>query len=88
MNATNRRLTGKGPQLNGQMKSPWITLTDSDLARLGGRRQEIIQVLRQWHGYGRIRANRAFSYWLNSHSPVHMPPTYEATQDDPGESNI
>ena len=82
MNATNNRLTGKGPQLNGQMKSPWITLTDNDLARLGGRRQEIIQVLRQWHGYGRIRANRAFSYWLNSHSPTHIPRAQDSALTD------
>jgi hypothetical protein len=80
MNATKNHLPGRGPQLNGHMESPWITLTDNDLARLGGHRQEIILVLRQWHGYGRIRANRAFSYWLNSHSPARIPPAQDSTQ--------
>ena len=42
--------------------------TAEDIARLSAKREEIIMVLRLWHGYGRIAADRAFSSWLYHNS--------------------
>ena len=60
-------------ELKREVKQPLGQLTPQDLARLSAKHEEIIVVLRSWHGYGRIAADRALSNWLyhNSLSPVY-----------------
>jgi len=55
-------------ELISQGKQPPGTLTAEDIVRLSAKREEIIMVLRLWHGYGRIAADRAFSNWLYHNS--------------------
>ena len=55
-------------ELKSQVKQPPGKLTAEDIARLSAKREEIIMVLRLWHGYGRIAADRAFSSWLYHNS--------------------
>ena len=55
-------------ELISQVKQPPGKLTAEDIARLSAKREEIIMVLRLWHGYGRIAADRAFSNWLYDHA--------------------
>ena len=59
-------------ELKSEVKQPLGQLTPQDLARLSAKREEIIMLLRLWHGYGRIAANRTLSNWLvhNSLPPV------------------
>ena len=51
-------------ELTRPLKQPPGKLTAEDIARLSAKREEIIMVLRLWHGYSRIAADRAFSNWL------------------------
>jgi hypothetical protein len=59
-------------ELKSEVKQPLGQLAPQDLARLNAKHEEIIMVLRLWHGYGRIAADRALSNWLycNSLPPV------------------
>jgi hypothetical protein len=57
--------------LPGQTPPEWVKLTTEDVARLSGKREEMILVLRGWHGYGRLRADRAINNWLYNHGPTH-----------------
>ena len=61
--------------LTSQVKQPPGKLTAEDIVRLSARREEIIMVLRLWHGYGRIAADRSFSNWLYHNS---LPPSHRA----------
>lgn len=58
-------------ELNSQIKPSTGTLTAEDVARLSAKREEIIQMLRLWHGYGRVAADRVLSNWLYQNSPPH-----------------
>jgi hypothetical protein len=60
-------------ELKSEIKQPMGQLTPQDLARFSAKREEIIMVLRSWHGYGRIAANRTLSNWLVHNS---LPPVY------------
>ena len=60
-------------ELKSEVKQPLGQLTPQDIARLSAKREEIIMVLRLWHGYGRIAADRALSNWLIHNS---LPPVY------------
>ena len=62
-------------ELTSEVKQPMSQLTPQDLARLSAKREEIIMVLRLWHGYSRIVADRALSNWLHLNS---LPPTHRA----------
>ena len=70
----------KRPELKNQVQEQWGKLTDEDIARLSSKREEIVMVLRQWHGYGRIRADRAFSNWLYHNSLPHPHRAEDSTQ--------
>ena len=59
--------------LKGQVKQLPGKLTAEDIARLSAKREEIIMVLRLWHGYGRMAADQALSKWLYHNS---LPPVY------------
>jgi hypothetical protein len=59
-------------ELKSEVKQPMGQLTPQDLARLNAKREEIIMVLRLWHGYGRIAADRALISWLYHNS---LPPS-------------
>jgi hypothetical protein len=55
-------------ELTSPMKQPPGKLTAEDIARLSAKREEIIMVLRLWHGYSRLVADRALSHWLHLNS--------------------
>ena len=65
-------------ELKSEVKQPMGQLTPQDLARLSAKREEIIMVLRLWHGYGRIAADRALSNWLYHNS---LPPSQPVSAD-------
>ena len=45
---------------------PTVVRAPSSIAR-----SRMILVLRGWHGYGRLRADRAINNWLYNHGPTH-----------------
>jgi hypothetical protein len=67
-------------ELKREVKQPLGQLTLQDLARLNAKHEEIIMVLRFWHGYGRMAADRSLSNWLNHNS---LPPVYRDEDASP-----
>jgi hypothetical protein len=64
---TKDSLPGKRPEIKDQTKQPWVKLSGEDMARLNNKRAELSVVLRQWHRYSRMQADRVISNWLYNH---------------------
>jgi hypothetical protein len=64
MDLIRNSLQDQRSELTSPLKQPPGKLTAEDIARLSAKREEIIMVLRHWHGYSRIVADRALSNWL------------------------
>lgn len=47
-------------------------LTAADIARLNAKHDEIIMLLRLWHGYGLMAADQALSHWMYHNSRPHI----------------
>ena len=64
MDATQDILQGKWPELKGQAKQQWGKLTDDDIQRLSGKTEDLIGVLQQRYGYGKVQAEMEINNWL------------------------
>jgi uncharacterized protein YjbJ (UPF0337 family) len=51
-------LKGKWEQLKGKVRSKWGKLTDDDVKRVGGKKDELIGRLRERYGYSKEEAER------------------------------
>jgi uncharacterized protein YjbJ (UPF0337 family) len=51
-------LKNQWPQLRGQIKQWWSLLTDDDLNKINGRRDQLIGKLQERYGYTKEQANR------------------------------
>ena len=57
-------LKGKWKQLRGQIKEQWGELTDDDMDRIEGRRDQLIGALQTRYGYARDDAERRVDKFL------------------------
>ncbi len=55
---------GKWNQLKGKIKQQWGELTDDDLDRISGKRDEIIGLVQERYGWERERAEAEFESFL------------------------
>ena len=51
---------GKWTQLKGKIKQQWGDLTDDDLDRISGKREEIIGLVQERYGWERARAEEEY----------------------------
>jgi uncharacterized protein YjbJ (UPF0337 family) len=51
-------LEGKWKQMKGQVKQAWGKLTDDDLDRISGSRDELVGLIQERYGWERERAER------------------------------
>lgn len=58
-------LKGRWNQLKGNVKQEWGKLTDNDVARIEGDRDEFIGVVQERYGYSRERAEREVDAYLD-----------------------
>jgi len=61
-------LKGKWAQLSGKVKEKWGDLTDDDLTRIGGQKEQLVGKLQERYGYAKERAQKeadAFAAALN-----------------------
>ena len=80
MDPIRNSLQDQRSELTGPLKQPPGKLTAGDIARLSAKREEIIMVLRLWHGYSRIVADRALSNWLYLNSLPHAHRVEDSSQ--------
>ena len=57
-------LSGKWNQLKGKIKQQWGDLTDDDLNRITGKRDEIVGLVQERYGWERERAEWEFDKFL------------------------
>ena len=53
-------------QFKGKVRSNWIKLTDEDLTRIGGRRNELIRRLQARYGFAKAEAEREIEAWMKA----------------------
>lgn len=64
MDATQDILQGRWHELKGQVRQQFGKLTDDDVERLSGKTEELVGVLRQKYGYGKVQAEIEINNWL------------------------
>jgi uncharacterized protein YjbJ (UPF0337 family) len=57
------QVKGNWNQFKGRVKQQWGNLTDDDLTRIEGKRDELIGRLQERYGYARDRAEQEVSSW-------------------------
>jgi uncharacterized protein YjbJ (UPF0337 family) len=57
------RIEGNWKQLKGRVKQRWAELTDDDLDRIEGRKDEFVGVLQERKGIAREQAEREIQEW-------------------------
>ena len=66
------RWSEQWPESNREIKLA-AGLTAEDIVRLNAKHDEIIMMLRVWHGYGLMAADQALSHWMYHNSRPHAP---------------
>ena len=61
--------------LKSELPKNWTRLTDEDITRINGRREELVCRLQERYGFGMIEAQREIKAWIRSKKAV---PEYEA----------
>lgn len=59
-------LKGKWKQLKGEVKQQWGRLTDDDLSRIEGNRDELVGRIQERYGYSREEAEREVEEYFDS----------------------
>lgn len=60
-------LKGKWNQLKGSVKEQWGKLTDDDITRAEGNRDQLVGVIQERYGYERDRAEREVDAWMRTY---------------------
>lgn len=68
-------LQGRWRELKGYVKKQWGKVTDDDVAKMSGRREELVGVLQQRYGYGKEQAELEINKWLRDYDkkPANRP---------------
>jgi len=53
-------------QFKGQVRTNWIKLTDDDLTRIGGRRDELTRRLQARYGFAEAEAESEIEAWVKA----------------------
>ena len=55
----------------GKVRLNWVKLTDADLMRINGSRDELVGRLQERYGFARAEAEHEIDAWLRTQKPVH-----------------
>jgi uncharacterized protein YjbJ (UPF0337 family) len=53
-------------QFKGKVRTNWIKLTNEDLTRIGGRREELARRLQARYGFAKAEAQREIEAWMRT----------------------
>ena len=62
-------ISGQWSQVKGKAREQWGELTDSDLDRVGGRKDQLLGLLQEKYGYLRGAAERELDDWVSALKP-------------------
>ena len=57
------RIEGNWKQFTGQVKEKWGDLTDDDLTKINGKRDQLEGILQQRYGYAKDKAKDEVDRW-------------------------
>jgi uncharacterized protein YjbJ (UPF0337 family) len=60
------QVQGSWMQFKGKLRQNWAMLSDDDLMRIDGRREELIGRLQARYGFAKAEAEREIDAWLKS----------------------
>ena len=60
------RIEGDWKQFSGKVKQKWGQLTDDDLAKVNGKREQLEGILQQRYGYAKDKAKTEIDQWANN----------------------
>lgn len=49
-----------------KVRNNWVKLTDEDVTRIGGRREQLVARLRARYGFAKAEAEREVEAWMRS----------------------
>lgn len=59
-------IEGKWMEIRGKIKQRWGKLTDNDLDRINGKREELSGLLQQKYGYAKAQVDREVDQFIAS----------------------
>jgi uncharacterized protein YjbJ (UPF0337 family) len=60
------QIKGNWTQVKGRVKQQWVELTDDNMTRIEGYRDELLDRLQARYGYGKERAEEEVRQWEES----------------------
>ena len=60
------QVAGNWTQLKGKLRAQWGNLTDDDVERAKGNREQLVGSIQEKYGMAREEAERQVSEWLNT----------------------
>jgi uncharacterized protein YjbJ (UPF0337 family) len=64
------QIQGDWAQFKHKARQNWAKLTDEDITRIGGRREELIGRLQAHYGFAKTEADREIEAWIRSQRQV------------------
>jgi uncharacterized protein YjbJ (UPF0337 family) len=61
------QIQGDWMHFKASVSGNWVKLTDEDLTRVGGRREELAKRLQARYGFARGEAEREIDAWMKTH---------------------
>jgi len=59
------RIEGNWKQFSGKVKQQWSNLTDDDIGKLNGKREELEGVIQARYGYSKDKARQEIDNWTS-----------------------
>jgi len=59
------RIEGNWKQFSGKVKEQWGNLTDDDLTKINGKRDQLEGLIQQRYGYAKDKAKEEVDRWSN-----------------------
>lgn len=59
------QIEGKWKEYKGKAKAKWGELTDDELDRINGRREELVGLVQQRYGRAKDEAEKEVDEWMN-----------------------
>jgi uncharacterized protein YjbJ (UPF0337 family) len=66
------QIEGNWLHFKGKLRHNWAKLTDEDITRINGRRDELAARLQERYGFARSEAERDISAWVRSQRHVAL----------------
>lgn len=60
------QIQGDWMLFKSKVRANWVKITDEDLTRIGGRREELVRRLQARYGFARGEAEREVEAWMKT----------------------